>query len=258
VRLPAPGSCTDTEKVYLEEREVYLAFASTTDEQKVRKQANVDWLVARRKQLWRLMLSDLQGNEDNGRQDRYDALSIATHYGPAYEKWVKAHNRWGVPIRREEAGKGRARCAQHAAKFLGVSERPAGSNRGPTIDDWETRVFGSSGVPWCACFATCMCQDAGVKGSGSAGVATIVDMARRGQGMFRGYTTDPGRARTGDLAIIGSVSSHIGVVVDPPYGTIEGNTSPGSEGSQFNGGCVARKQREGGIVGWALVRWPED
>src|SRR4051812_32988384 len=45
VRLPCSGKATDTEKVYIEEREVYLAFGSTTDAQKARKQANVDWLV---------------------------------------------------------------------------------------------------------------------------------------------------------------------------------------------------------------------
>src|SRR4051812_47177488 len=49
VRLPCSGTATDTEKVYVEEREVYLAFGSTTDAQKARKQANVDWLVERRK-----------------------------------------------------------------------------------------------------------------------------------------------------------------------------------------------------------------
>jgi hypothetical protein len=242
---------------------VYLAFASTTDEQRARKQANVDWLVTRRMQLWRLMQEDAAGNDGNGRHARHEALCIATHHGTPYEAWVKTHNKWGVPLQPKEAhngsgGKGRKACVEHAASFLGVSESPPNSNRGPKIDDWEHRVFGSTGIPWCACFSTSMCQDGGVEGAGSAGVAVIVDMARRGQGMFRGYTTDPSRVREGDMAIIGSISSHVGLVADPPYGTIEGNTSPGSEGSQYNGGCVARRQRQGQIVGWALVRWPDN
>jgi hypothetical protein len=54
VTLPCTGMATDAEKVYIEEREVYLTFASTTDAQRDRKQANVDWLVDRRKVLCRL------------------------------------------------------------------------------------------------------------------------------------------------------------------------------------------------------------
>ena len=53
VRLPAAG-CTPTETSYIEEREVYLAFDSETDDQRRRKTANVSWLVMRRKQLYGL------------------------------------------------------------------------------------------------------------------------------------------------------------------------------------------------------------
>ena len=58
VRLPAPAVCTNTEKVYIEEREGYLAFASTNPEQKKRKVANLNWLVERRKRLYRLIQED--------------------------------------------------------------------------------------------------------------------------------------------------------------------------------------------------------
>jgi hypothetical protein len=259
VTLPCPGSATDTEKVYIEEREVYLVFTSTTDEQKARKQANVDWLVSRRKDLYRLINSSSdQENKNNGRSDRYSALCIATHYGDAYKQWDATHNKWGK-AESTSTGKGRSWCAQHAATFLGVAENPPNSNRGnPEPDKWQQRVYGSAGVPWCACFSTSMVWDAGVAGSSSAGVSVIVDMAKKGQGAFKGWTTDPSKVHTGDMAIIGCSSCHIGLVVDPPYGTIEGNTSPGSEGSQYNGGCVARKTRSRSeIVGWALVRFPD-
>src|SRR5262245_23990400 len=258
VTLPAPGSATDSEKVYIEEREVYLVFTSTTDQQKTRKQANVDWLVKRRQDLYRLIQASSESeNRANRRSDRYAALCIATHHGAVYKAWEKTHNKWGKPITEVPDVRGRAWCAKHAATFLGVVERPPNSNRGePQPNKWQQRVYGSAGVPWCACFSTCMVWDAGVKGSSSAGVAVIMDMAKRGQGAYRGWTTDPSRVRTGDMAVIGCGSCHIGLVVDPPYGTIEGNTSPGIEGSQYNGGCVARKNRpRSQIVGWALVRF---
>jgi hypothetical protein len=104
-----------------------------------------------------------------------------------------------------------------------------------------------------------MVWDAGVSGKSSAGVAVCMAMAQRGQGMFRGWTTDPSKVQRGDLAVIGCGSCHIGLVADSsnPYHTLEGNTSPGQEGSQFNGGCVAEKTRsKGEVIGWCLVDFP--
>jgi hypothetical protein len=265
VTLPCPPSATKTERVYIEEREVYLAFAATTNEQKARKTANVDWLVERRKQLYTLMQdsSDAE-NKANGRSDRYRALCIATHHGDAYEQWADTHNKWGKAYTEDgvETSTGgvqtRSWFKAHCRSYLRISESPPGSNRGaPQPDEWQRRVYGGTGVPWCACFTTCMVQDAGIDGAGSAGVAVCVSMAKRGQGIFRGWTTDPRRVHAGDLAVISCTSCHIGAVVEAPYGCVEGNTSPGSEGSQFNGGCVAERQRKGAIVGWCLVRWPD-
>jgi hypothetical protein len=262
VTLPCTGGATDTEKVYIEEREVYLAFASTTDAQKARKQANVDWLVSRRKDVYRLIQSSSDSeNKANSRSDRYSDLCIATHYGDAYKQWDETHNKWGKAYTdKPSSGDGsRSWCAKHAAEYLGVAENPPNSNRGnPQPDGWENRVYGGSGVPWCACFSTCMVWDAGIPGASSAAVSVIMDMAKKGQGMFRGWTTDPSKVHTADMVVIGCSTCHVGLVVDPPYGTIEGNTSPGSEGSQYNGGCVARKTRSRSeIVGWALTRFPD-
>jgi hypothetical protein len=89
VRLPAPAVCTNAEKVYIEEREGYLAFGSVNPEQRARKQANVDWLVNRRQQLYRLNKED----PSDGRKRRYDALCIATHHGSAYKEWDKERRR---------------------------------------------------------------------------------------------------------------------------------------------------------------------
>lgn len=257
VRLPAPGSMTDTERVYTEEREGYLAFGSTTDEQKVRKQANVDWLVGRRKQLWHLMRDDPDGNKPNDRQDRYDALCVSTHHGTAYEEWNETHNKWGQPYTESEGG--RSECKQWLESYLGTSEDPPNSNRGhEQPSKWQTRVYGADGVPWCACFAVCSSWDNGVTGSGTAGVYNNVQLAKQGQGIYRGWTSDPSKVHAGDHAFIGS--DHTGVIYDRDDGTtIEGNTSPGSEGSQYNGGCVAKRSRGWGYwsAGFGLVRYPD-
>jgi hypothetical protein len=116
------------------------------------------------------------------------------------------------------------------------------------------RVYGGTGIPWCACFAVCSAWDAGVKGSGTASVQLNVNLARKGQGIYRGYTTDPSRVRAGDHCAVISTSTHTEVVVDAPYMCIGGNTGPSNIS---NGGMVAGPtNRRGKIVGWMLIREP--
>jgi hypothetical protein len=262
--LPANG-CTDTEKSYIEEREGYLMIggdgASADDAQKKRKTANSDWLVSRRKQVWHL--GEDEGWDEAERELRYENLCIATHYGSQWDSYEKTHNKYGQAVGGGGGGgssaeSARARCVENCRSYLGVNENPAGSNRGPEIDGWNKRAYGGVGVPWCASFASCMAWDAGVKGSGSAGVQVLVDMARAGTGMMRGWTTDPSVVLRGDFAVISCTSCHVEVVIDSDdaYDTIGGNTSPGSEGSQYDGGCVAHRQRNGEVVGWCLVDYP--
>jgi hypothetical protein len=262
VRLPCSGTATDTEKVYVEEREVYLAFGSTTDEQKARKQANVDWLVSRRKQLWHLMKDDPDGNKKNDRQTRYDNLCIATHHGSAYDAWKETHNKWGEPYTPSSGGSsksGRSKCKDWLDSYLGVTENPANSNKGnPQPSGWQKRVYGSDGVPWCACFAVCSSWDNGVSGSGTAGVYNNVQLAKQGKGIYRGWTTDPSKVHAGDHAFIGS--DHTGVIYDRNTGqTVEGNTSSASGGSQYNGGGVFKRSRGFGYwsAGFGLVRYDD-
>jgi hypothetical protein len=258
VRLPCSGSATDTEKVYIEEREVYLAFGSTTDEQKARKTANLNWLQERRKKLWHLMRDEPDGNEANDRETRYENLCIATHHGSAYEEWDQTHNKWGEAYS-DDKKSGRSACKDWLESYLGVSENPPNSNRGnPQPSSWQDRVYGSDGVPWCACFAVCSAWDNGVSGSGTAGVYNNTELAKQGQGIYRGYTTDPSKVHAGDHAFLSD--DHTGVIYDASdCTTIEGNTSPGSEGSQYNGGCVAKRSRGwGGWTGFGLVRFPDD
>jgi hypothetical protein len=259
VTLPCPGSATDLEMVYVEEREVYLAFGSTTDAQKARKQSNVDWLVGRRQDVWRLIDdSSDQENAENDRHARYDALCIATHYGDAYTNWDKTHNKWGQKEGDTGGTGGRSACKDWLTKYLGTNEDPPSSNRGrEQPSTWQERVYGDDGVPWCACFAGCSAWDNGVSGSVTAGVWNNTELARKGQGIYKGYTTDPAKVHAGDHAFI--ASDHTGVIYDrASMVTIEGNTSPGSEGSQYNGGTVAKRDRGGGYwTGYGLVRFPD-
>jgi hypothetical protein len=130
VRLPCSGTATDAEKVYVEEREGYLAFGSTTEAQKARKIANLNWLQERRKSLWHLMRDDADGNEANDRQTRYENLCIATSHGEPYENWVATHNKWGEPISSGTSGSARSRCKDWLDSYVGVAENPQGSNKG--------------------------------------------------------------------------------------------------------------------------------
>lgn len=257
--LPANG-CTPTEKSYIEEREGYLMIGGTgksmTTDQAKRKTANVDWLVNRRKQVYHL----LKESPKNDRQLRYENLCIATSYGSYWKDYQKSHNKYGQEFDPTSTSTPRAQAVANARRYLGTSERPAGSNKGhKQPSNWQVRVIGSDGYAWCACFACCMALDAGCSGAVSAGVVVCMDMAQRGVGIFRGWTTDPSKVQRGDLAVIGCKTCHIGLVADSgnPYHTIEGNTSPGSEGSQYNGGCVAEKTRgKSEIIGWCLVDYP--
>jgi hypothetical protein len=255
VRLPAPAVCTNAEKVYIEEREGYLAFSTVDSKQKARKQANVDWLVRRRQQVYRLN----KESPSNSRKRRYDALCIATHHGDAYKQWNKDHNKWGVPLKPPTPtadSSSRAGIVRWCKHYVGVKESPRGSNRGePQPSGWERRVYGGTGIPWCACFAVCSAWDAGVKGSGTASVQANVNLARRGQGIYRGYTTDHRRVRPGDHCAVISTSTHTEVVVGPSaWDCIGGNTGPSNVS---NGGMVAGPtNRRGRIVGWMLIREP--
>jgi len=258
--LPSNG-CTPTEKSYIEEREGYLMIggdgASADDAQKKRKTANSDWLVSRRKQLYSLINSSSdEENDANYRSQRYQNLCIATHYGDAWTNYEKTHNKYGQST---SSGKSaRSKCKDWLDSYLGVSESPPNSNRGnPEPSTWQKRVYGTDGVPWCACFAGCSSWDNGVPGTVTAGVANNRQLAKQGQGIYRGYTTDPSKIHAGDHAFIGD--DHTGVVYDVSKGvTVEGNTSPGSEGSQYNGGCVAKRTRGWGYWdGFGIVDYPE-
>ena len=114
--------------------------------------------------------------------------------------------------------------------------------------------FGTSGVPYCAMFASYCLDWAGVPCAGmpSAYCPDIVNAGREA-----GCTPYNEDAEPGDLVLFDwggdGLADHIGIVEEnhPDEGymtTIEGNTSSGSAGSQSNGGVVARRQRGYGSI----------
>lgn len=129
----------------------------------------------------------------------------------------------------------------------GVTEHPAGSNWGPPVEDWIRSTGYTQPEPWCGCFAKVAVVD-----HGHARIPAPIHLGYTGnivsdaQAKRNGLREVPfGGARPGDIVVF--TFGHIGVVRGHPSATmlptVEGNTSPVSSGSQFNGGCVAAKSR---------------
>lgn len=114
--------------------------------------------------------------------------------------------------------------------------------------------FGTSGVPYCAMFASYCLDWAGVPCAGMPS-AYCPDIVSAGEDA--GATVSCEDAEPGDLVLFDwggdGLADHIGIVEENHTGdgymtTIEGNTSSGAGGSQSNGGVVARRQRGLGSV----------
>lgn len=156
-------------------------------------------------------------------------------------------------------------AVQHALRYRGVTESPAGSNIVPALRDqattlgvikWVTRM----GYPWCAFFGHLMALAAGSQ-TAAAGLrrdefnalytVAILEAASAGRhGMTIVGTSEAG---PGDHALINFPGGdprcdHLAILTSPvrpdgSYDTIEGNTSSGDGGSQSNGGGVFARTR---------------
>lgn len=171
----------------------------------------------------------------------------------------------------EPSGDRRQVAMDHLYGRLGYTESPAGSNCDNRSDGIRTAQMQTAGggtwllyEPWCGCWCYYALESADVKGIDShmASVAQIEDNAKRGAKCYAGWTTDRSRARKGDLAVIGGYGQHVETVrgkvqADGGLPTYGGNTSPGSSGSQSNGGgAYSRVRYPGEVRGIALVRYP--
>lgn len=125
-----------------------------------------------------------------------------------------------------------------AAGELGQTESPAGSNR-TKYGAW----YGLDGHPWCMMFVQwCFAQAGRPLPYKTASCSALLRWYRERQRLVR----DP---RPGDVVIYRF--GHTGIVESARTGAvtaIEGNTSPGEEGSQSNGGGVYRRTRSESVV----------
>lgn len=134
---------------------------------------------------------------------------------------------------------------------LGQHEDPAGSNL-TKYGFW----YGVDGVPWCVIFLCWLFNQAGERmaffGGGKTASCSVLLRWYKEQGL----TVPVSEVQVGDIVLLnfhgGKDPEHCGLATDVSYWnddehravyTIEGNTTPGSEGSQDNGGCVASKLR---------------
>lgn len=161
----------------------------------------------------------------------------------------------------------RERAVILAKSYAGrTPEQPAGSNRSPIIDAMVRAVGSYLGAPWCGIFCGYVLKRAGVRGVSSriAAVAYIEDDARAGRAPFRAWrgARDTRDVRRGDLVVLFGRGVHVELVVEVDRArgrvvSIGGNTSPGSAGSQSNGGgCYRRVRPLSDVWGWALVDYP--
>lgn len=145
----------------------------------------------------------------------------------------------------------RSKVIEIARGELGVTESPAGSNRNPYGER-----YGMNGVPWCVQFLWDTFDRAGERmaffGGGKTASCGMLLRWYKEQGL----TVPVSEVQPGDIVILNfhgtNDTEHCGLVVEvkhpyvgalPEVKTVEGNTSPGEEGSQDNGGCVALKRR---------------
>lgn len=148
---------------------------------------------------------------------------------------------------------------------LGYTEYPPGSNRTKYWDEYNPTW---QGQPWCVCGLWWVFQHAGEGQAffGGAKTASCSTLFRWYQA--QGMIVPVDEIQPGDLVFLNfrhtTSQDHLGLVesvVRSPLQitTIEFNTSPGLEGSQDNGGCVARKMRyRSQIVGVARPKYKEE
>lgn len=165
---------------------------------------------------------------------------------------------------RHKHNDGAAAALRISEAFVGQTERPAGTNRGPgVVSTCQRAIIGYDGVPWCGCFVGYVLRLAGVKGITSriAYTPSIIEDGRAHRGGLAGIVAYA-NARPGDVVVFNfpggdPVADHTGIVRaklgNGQLATREGNTSSGSSGSQSNGGGVFDRTRTRSEVA-AIIR----
>lgn len=146
-----------------------------------------------------------------------------------------------------------------AVREIGVQEE-GGNNKGVRVESYLRAVDRWPGVPWCAAFVSwCFEEAAGFNlPFTSAGVEVIYNHGKKNDWIVS-------RPFKGDLVLFGEgFGDHIGFVekvlgIGPVLvlQTVEGNTSSGEAGSQFNGDGVYRRRRIVKDKTVAFIRVPD-
>lgn len=137
------------------------------------------------------------------------------------------------------------RVIRSALRELGYTESPPGSNRTK-----YGAAYGLDGYDWCVMFLWWCFREAGLSEAfyGGGRTASCGALMRWYQSRGRWF---PAGYQPGDIVILNfsgtQDTEHCGLVTevhpDGSVTTVEGNTTPGLEGSQSSGGSVARKRR---------------
>jgi len=188
----------------------------------------------------------------------------------AIELLQQAEQRFNKPNSSSPTGDPRETVMDHLERRLGYTESPAGSNCDSRSDGIRTAQDHTAGggtwlryQPWCGCWCYYALEAAGVKrlDSHMASVASIEDYARSGAKCYRKWTTNRAEVTKGDLVVVGGYGVHVETVRGFSGSnalTYGGNTSPGSGGSQSNGGgAYARTRYPSEVRGYALVDYSD-
>lgn len=130
-------------------------------------------------------------------------------------------------------------------KEIGIMESPANSNNVKYNTWYYGRTVSGSAYPWCMVFVQWVFVQAGQK---------LPYLTASCSDLLRWYNSNKPKSvvktpQPGDIVIYNF--GHTGIVEAVGSGTItaiEGNTSPGTSGSQDNGGMVCRRTRKTNTV----------
>lgn len=161
----------------------------------------------------------------------------------------RARQRWARYKKEHSVDAKIARVLDECRHWVGTTESPAGSNRGPNISKWQ-REFGIDGQPWCGAFVGYHLQHYAALPipDGIVYTPNIENYGRVRTGGFDRVVSYADR-KPGDLVLFKwpgisrDFCDHVGIVDTDNVHTIEGNTSSGNVGSQNNGGGVYRRDR---------------
>lgn len=146
------------------------------------------------------------------------------------------------------------RAVDEALRWVGKTESPAGTNICKPFTTWYG--WNGWGAPWCAVFVSYCLDKAGFAPvePGKARWAYCPYLLRDARdGKFGLSMASEREAAKGTIVLYDwdkdGVPDHVGFATSPvdlrtgTIATVEGNTSPGVEGSQSNGGGVYQRQR---------------